>query len=195
MKKWLQKSLIIAVALLTFGVITPGHEIWTLLQDKGNTKQADAQQDDHNYHIGFHDPVTKYQLDAFENELVEAAKGQAYMKFGTKIGPVISDEFDDIIFPKIDEAIRMTLKGSDDLHKRRISISEKPAGNYSEKIFNIHDMDQRIDLIRFHVRTEKRPLDGYFYNFHYHVSEDNFVAHHTIGDIYWSKNTPPQWLS
>ena len=40
MKKWLQKSLIITVALLTFGVITPGHEIWTGLQDKGDSKQA-----------------------------------------------------------------------------------------------------------------------------------------------------------
>ena len=63
-------------------------------------------------------------------------------KFGTKIGPVITDEFDEVIFPKIDEAIRMTLKNSDDLHKRRLAISERPAGNYSEKIFHVYDIDQ-----------------------------------------------------
>ena len=40
------------------------------------------------------------------------------MKFGTKIGPVIANEFDEVIFPKIEEAIQMTLASSDDLHKR-----------------------------------------------------------------------------
>ena len=59
------------------------------------------------------------------------------------------------------------------LHKRRLAISEKPAGDYSEKIFNVYDLEDRKDLIRFHVRTEKRPKDGYFYNFHYHIAEDD----------------------
>lgn len=195
LKKWLQKSLIIAVALLTFGVITPGHEIWTFLQDKSDTKQADAPQDNHTYHIGFDEHETKYQFSSIEDEFVVSAKEQAYMKFGSKIGPVISDEFDNVIFPKIDEAIRMALQDSNDLHKRRLAISEKPSGNYSEKIFHVYDMEDSKDVIRFHVRTEKRPQDGYFFNFHYHMSDDNFVAHHSIGDIYWSKNTPPRWLS
>ena len=117
------------------------------------------------------------------------------MKFGTKIGPVIANEFDRCIFPKIEEAIQMTLASSGDVHKRRLAISEKPAGDYSEKIFNVYDLEDRKDLIRFHVRTEKRPQDGYFYNFHYHIADDEFIAHHSIGDIYWSKNTPPKWLS
>ena len=42
MKKWLQKTLIVAVALLTFGAISPNHEIWTNLQDKDDSKQADS---------------------------------------------------------------------------------------------------------------------------------------------------------
>lgn len=196
MKKWLQKSLIAAVALLTFGVITPGHEIWTLLQDKDDTKQTDAARGEHTYQLGFDEqPETEYRLDTLEDGLVASARELSYTKFGSKIGPVISDEFDEVIFPKIDEAIRMTLKSSDDLQSRRLAISERPAGDYSEKVFHIYDMDQRKDLIRFHVRTEKRPQDGYFFNFHYHISDDHFVTHHTIGDIYWSKNTPPKWLS
>ena len=40
MKKWLQKTLIVAVALLTFGAISPNHEIWTNLQDKDVSKHA-----------------------------------------------------------------------------------------------------------------------------------------------------------
>ena len=198
MKKWLQKSLIAGVAILTFGVITPGHEIWSLLQDKGDVsdvKQSDAAQVDHAYQLGFDDVKTEQLPDSLEDGLVASAKELSYTKFGSKIGPVISDEFDEVIFPKIDEAIRMTLRNTNDLHKRRLAISERPAGDYSEKVFHIYDMDQRKDLIRFHVRMEKRPQDGYFFNFHYHVSDDRFVTHHTIGDIYWSKNTPPKWLS
>ncbi len=76
-----------------------------------------------------------------------------------------------------------------------IKITDQPSGNYSEKIFNISDGLTGKDLIRFHVRTEKRPIEGYYYNFHYHTFEDRFVAHHDVGDIYWSKNTPPKWLS
>lgn len=195
MKKWLQKSLIASVALLTFGVINPGHEIWTLLQDKDDAKQMDASQFEQTYEIDFTETSPIDIVESIEDNLISSARDLSFMKFGSRIGPVISDEFNEVIFPKIDEAIRMTLRESDDLHKRRISISEKPAGDYSEKVFHIYDMDLKKDIIRFHVRTEKRPQDGFFFNFHYHISDDDFVAHHTIGDIYWSKNTPPKWLS
>lgn len=194
--RWLQKSLIIAVALLTFGVITPTHDIWSGLQDKSGSKQAEgpsAQSDD--YYIGLAEPELTDKLESIEEVFIASAKELSYEKFGTRIGPVITDEFDEVIFPKIDEAIRMTLNDANDLHKRRLAISERPAGNYSEKIFHVFDKDEKRDLIRFHVRTDKRPQDGYFFNFHYHIAEDDFTAHHTIGDIYWSKNTPPKWLS
>src|SRR6185437_147709 len=75
--------------------------------------------------------------------------------------------------------IQMTLENNGDLHKRRLAISEKPAGDYSEKIFNVYDLDNRKDLIRFHVRTEKRPQDGYFFNFHYHIADDESIAQKT----------------
>ncbi len=32
MKKWLQKILVIFVAFITFGIISPNHEIWELLE-------------------------------------------------------------------------------------------------------------------------------------------------------------------
>ena len=194
--RWLQKSLIIAVALLTFGVITPTHDIWSGLQDKGGSKQAEgqsSQSDD--YYIGLAEPELEDKLESIEDAFIVSAKELSYEKFGARIGPVISNEFDEVIFPKIDEAIRMTLNDTNDVHKRRLSISERPAGNYSEKIFHVFDKDEKRDLIRFHVRTDKRPQDGYFFNFHYHVAEDDFTTHHTIGEIYWSKNTPPKWLS
>ena len=91
----------------------------------------------------------------------------SYEKFGTKIGPVISDEFDEVIFPKIDEAIRMTLRIQMIYISVDLRLVKDLQGNYSEKIFHVYDMDNRKDLIRFHVRTEKRPQDGFFFNFHY----------------------------
>lgn len=199
MKKWLQKSLIVTVALLTFGVISPSHEFWTNLQDKDETNPELHRSPSNDFKMTVaereFEPELPEETPSIEETLISSAKELSYMKFGSKIGPVIQDEFDDVIFPKIEEAIHMTLANSNDLHKRRLSISERPAGNYSEKIFHVFDMDARKDVIRFHVRTEKRPQEGYYFNFHYHTANDGFVAHHTIGDIYWSKNTPPKWLS
>lgn len=199
MKKWLQKTLIVAVALLTFGAISPNHEIWTNLQDKDVSKHAVGPSRSNDYSIGLEDSLVDDSLednsDSIEDLFITSAKKLSYMKFGTKVGPVIADEFDSVIFPKIEEAIQSTLASSGDVHKRRLAISEKPAGDYSEKIFNVYDLEDRKDLIRFHVRTEKRPKDGYYYNFHYHIAADEFTAHHSIGDIYWAKDTPPKWLS
>lgn len=199
MKKWLQKTLIVAVAFLTLGAISPNHQFWTSLQDKEQEKQAEQPPKNTDFSIGLADRFVYERLEepatSAEESLIASAKELSYMKFGTKIGPVIADEFDEIIFPKIEEAIQMTYESAGDLHKRRLAITEKPAGDYAEKIFNVYDLENGQDVIRFHVRTEKRPLDGYFYNFHYHIADDEFATHHSIGDIYWSKNTPPKWLS
>lgn len=195
MRKWIQNSLIITVALLTFGVITPGHEMWDVLQDKGGSKHEEDPKSNTDYLIGFVEPEVEEQSESDEALFIASAKELSYMKFGTRIGPVITNEFDEVIFPKIEEAIRTTLQDSGDLHKRRLAISERPAGNNSEKIFHVYDKDQKTDLIRFHVRTDKRPKDGYYFNFHYHIAADEFTTHRAIGDIYWSKDTPPKWLS
>lgn len=195
MIKWFQKILIVAVALLTFGVITPAHDIWSGFQEKSDSKHAEGPSDNEVIQIGLTDLQLEEQSDSLEETFISSAKNLSYEKFGRKIGPVIADEFDEVIFPKIDEAIRMTLNEANDLHKKRLAISERPAGNYSEKIFHVYDKETRVDLIRFHVRTDKRPQDGYFFNFHYHVSDDKFTTHHVLGEIYWSKNTPPKWLS
>ena len=129
------------------------------------------------------------------DSFVMAAKAQAYMKFGTRVGPVIEDEFETNIFPKIEEAIAFTVDRLGAEMLQNLAISEKPSGDYSEKIFHIVDNTSRADVIRFHVRTENRPFEGYYYNFHYHTFEDNYVKHYDLGEIYWSKNTPPKWLS
>ncbi|MBB4826064.1 hypothetical protein HNO89_003301 [Sporosarcina luteola] len=199
MKQYLQKLIMAAVAILTLGVISPSHEIWTNLNPKDDARESDQPSLSQEIEYGLEDSYFQTEpalADATDVAVLYAsAKDLSYMKFGSKIGPVIQNEFDTIIFPKIEEVIQKTLETEGDLHKRRLAITETPSGNYAEKIFHVHDKDKEKDLIRFHVRTEKRPQDGFFYNFHYHTAEDDFIAHHSIGDIFWSKNTPPKWLS
>lgn len=185
MKAWLQRLLITSVAVLTLGIITPSHEVWQNFQDKEEPNEAGSKTADVQYSLQLEE-----QPDS--GQLASQAKRLSYEKFGARIGPVIQNEFDTEIFPRIEAVIDMTVHNAEN---RRLAITEQPSGQYAEKIFHVHDQTEGKDLIRFHVRTEKRPQDGYFYNFHYHTAEDHFAAHHTLGDIYWSKNTPPKWLS
>jgi len=192
MKNWIQKTLVITVALLTFGVISPDHSIWeNLLDDKANQKSISSQNSLNTYAVDW-----SYEAPStFIEDAITLAKEQSNLKFGTKIGPVISNEFDEVIFPKIQEAIEMTLVDMNQDKLKSLAISENPSGDHSEKIFHIFDTETRSDIIRFHVRTDRKPKDGYFFNFHYHTVSDQYVKHYSLGDIYWSKNMPPKWLS
>ncbi|EGQ27895.1 hypothetical protein HMPREF9372_0113 [Sporosarcina newyorkensis 2681] len=198
MKQWLQRFMIASVAVLTLGAITSNHEIWSNFQSKDEPNEMDSTTGDSHYSIELDDSPTEflstpdYPIHSEEDQLLDHARSLSYEKFGQRIGPVIQDEFDSEIFPRIEAVIQTTIHNA---AERRLAITEQPSGDYAEKIFHVHDKMAGQDVIRFHVRTEKRPLDGYFYNFHYHTADDGFTAHHTLGDIYWSKNTPPKWLS
>ncbi|MEK4522138.1 YpjP family protein [Psychrobacillus sp. FSL W7-1457] len=191
MKKWFQKSIIITVAFLTFGLISPNHVIWEqLLESKVPMKSVSAEK-----HTVEYDQVSLKESIDYSEKITLAAKEQAYIKFGARIGPVIQNEFDEVIFPRIQEAINTTLVSVDDQKAANLAITEQPSGEYYEKIFHIFDETTKKDLMRFHVRTDKKPLDGYYFNFHYHLAEDKYSKHYALGEIYWSKNTPPKWLS
>ncbi len=194
MKKWFQKSIIITVALLTFGLISPNHLIWEqLLDTKNPTKSIASDANTVEFEqVSFLDSL---ETPDVSEDITNAAREQAYIKFGNRIGPVIRHEFDDVIFPRIQEAIDTTIAKADKERIANLSITEHPSGEYHEKIFHIYNEDTRKDLIRFHVRTDKKPQEGYYFNFHYHLAEDQYTKHYALGEIFWSKNTPPKWLS
>jgi len=163
MKNWVQKTLVITVALLTFGVISPDHVIWeNLLEEKTNQKSISSQNSPLTYAVELSDEVPS----TFIEDAIMQAKEQSLLKFGSRIGPVITNEFNDVIFPKIQEAIEMTLLDMDNESLKSFSISENPSGDHSEKIFHIYESESGSDIIRFHVRTDRKPQDGYFFNFH-----------------------------
>lgn len=191
MKKWIQKFLVASVAVATLGVITPDHTIWNnLLNSEASAKSQNVGESTRTYI----EPT--YTIDKIDDvDLIAIAKEQSYQKFGSKIGPKIQADFDTMIFPKMQQAIDEVTAANDDIQMNDLAITENPSGNYSEKIFNIYNVTTGEDIIRFHVRTENRPQIGYYYNFHYHTRTDDFNAHHHLGDVFWSKNTPPKWLS
>ncbi|WP_391122083.1 YpjP family protein [Psychrobacillus sp. L3] len=191
MKKWIQKSIIITVALLTFGLISPDHLIWEQLLDQKNPEKS-LFSDSESLR---HEHVSLSKEQDLKDSITVAAREQAYIKFGERIGPVIQNEFDEVIFPRIQEAIDATISKTGQEKAVNLAITEQPSGEYHEKIFHVYNNETRKDLIRFHVRTDKKPQEGYYFNFHYHLAEDNYTKHYALGEIYWSKNTPPKWLS
>lgn len=197
MKNWWRKSLVVAVAVLSLGTIPPTHTIWeNLLEEKTELKSHADKSRNTQITYDWQDTSEFYfSIPTILDTVHETAEQQAYMKFGSRIGPVIEDEFKTAILPNIQEAIDFHLAEVDSTSLRKLAISQKPSGDYSEKIFHIYDSETNKDKIRFHVRTEKKPQEGYYFNFHYHLEEDDFQQHITLGDIYWSKDTPPKWLS
>lgn len=186
--------MMVAVAFLTFGLITPTHEIWDTF-DVTKLKDVEVRPDEISTTVIDVEETSIFESVNPRQQLLDAARQQSYIKFGTRIAPKISHEFESVIYPKIQEAIDMTLAQVDQQTVQTLAISENPSGDYAEKMFNIYRTDTGEDMIRFHVRTENRPFDGYYYNFHYHTADDAFVTHYSLGEIYWSKNTPPKWLS
>ena len=102
MKKWIQKSLIITVALLTFGIIPPDHLIWEhLLENKSPLKSIQSNENTIDFEqVTLKDSTNLVDEPNLIDYIANNAKEQSYIKFGNRIGPVIQDEFDDVIFPE-----------------------------------------------------------------------------------------------
>ena len=127
------------------------------------------------------------------SEFKDKAEEKAYQKFGEKIHPKINNEFKSMILPKIEEAIEEMAAQFPDDQLQSLTISEKPSSGRSEKIFHIYHTESGKDVMRFHVRQDHVPLEGYWFNFHYHTNHDSFASHYELGSIYWDTNTPPKW--
>ncbi|WP_409301241.1 YpjP family protein [Peribacillus sp. SCS-155] len=201
MKKvnWWKKSLVVLISILTFGLVTPSDFDWFAEAQTPKNAKKDSIQDSHlsqTYQSGENKSL-------FESEIFDSghfiytmkmkAEENSYRKFGEKIKPKIEDEFRNVILPKMEEAIENIAAEYPEKNVSRLAISTKPSIGRGEKIFHIYNEDTKEDVIRFHVRQENPPQQGYWFNFHYHTYHDGFIAHHELGRIYWDKNTPPAW--
>ncbi|MGX6442475.1 YpjP family protein [Neobacillus sp. K501] len=193
MNNWIRKSFVVLVSILTFGLVTPTHLINHVAADK----PSDRDTFEAATFIKETDHVEESEFDKgkFLEEMIKQAELQSYQKFGTRIKPVIEDEFREIIMPNIERALIELAEQYPDDNLIHLSISESPGKGQSEKIFHIKNNETKKDIIRFHVRRDNPPQAGYWFNFHYHTYHDEFQSHHELGSIYWDKNTPPKWMS
>lgn len=195
MPKWLQKSFVVLVTILTFGLVTPPQTFLYNQASADKPTREDAVKADTPFTQI--DEITEEEIDSsqiIQGWLTEAEE-LSYIKFGSRIKPVIEDEFKQVILPNIHKAIEEVAVQYPEEKLAYLELSEVPSGGNSEKIFNLYSKESNKDIIRFHVRKDHPPHSGYWFNFHYHTSDDNFEAHHELGSIYWDTNTPPKWMS
>ncbi|QHZ47344.1 YpjP family protein [Bacillus sp. NSP9.1] len=199
MKMWMRKALVALFTIATFGLVSPPA---ALMADKPTEHQsiketgytAVYQKREETKSDG--EEASESSFDAYTDEMLNAAEDQSFAKFGNRISPVIEEEYRQDVLPKIEEIIvshLMTLKDNDAYQD--LVVSGKPTAGKSEKIFHVYNRKTGEDVLRFHVRRDKPPHEGYWFNFHYHTAEDGFQTHHDLGSIYWDQNTPPNWMS
>ncbi|WP_110112264.1 YpjP family protein [Bacillus sp. CGMCC 1.16541] len=200
MPKWFRKTLIVLITVFTFGLVTPPEYLY--VDDAKADKHHKAGYIKENIPISTYEQYyelpteeSKYEnAESFVLFAMEEAEKQSIEKFGAKITPVIEDEFKEIVLPQI-ETVLVNLANERKETINNLEISEHPAAGYGEKIFHVYDRESGQDLIRFHVRRENPPKEGYWFNFHYHKADDNFHKHYELGKIYWNRNMPPKWMS
>ncbi|CQR45994.1 hypothetical protein BN1058_00237 [Paraliobacillus sp. PM-2] len=201
MKLWMKRLFVSFVSIVTLGLYVPPMQLHTDAEAT-NKETEPSNESTHKQGMSvvlepledssvYYSPVVLDPID----QLIEQAKMQTITKLGPKITDQIEDDFTDSILPGIESVLETVLK---DLPKEQINyirISEDKIAGYGEKIFDVYNEKTGEDMIRFHVRRDNRPQEGYWFNFHYHVQQDKYEAHHNIGEIYWSKNTPPKWMT
>jgi YpjP-like protein len=197
MNNWIRKTLFVLVSVLTFGIVTPTQLINTVNAENLNDRDAfEAPSSESSFRqSNSFIKESDFDKEKFIGELIKQAELQSYQKFGTKIKPIIENEFRGIILPNIEKALEEIAVQFPEEDLKNLTITEQPSAGLSEKIFNINNRVIGKDILRFHVRRDNPPQAGYWFNFHYHTYHDDFQSHHELGSIYWAKNTPPKWMS
>ncbi len=198
--KWLQRLIVGFVALVTLGAIPPTHDIWSTLLTDLEALKKDTHDQQQVKPVENPEYVVQLEADLPTKEeslqrLFEGAYEQSYIKFGKKVGPVIQSSFDEEIYPNLQRVMTDYYKPYSAEDLAYFKVTDRPAGEHSERIFHIYDERTKEQTFYFHVRTENRPKEGYYYNFHYHTAADEFQTHHDLAHLFWSKNQPPKWMS
>ncbi|GAB3049618.1 YpjP family protein [Virgibacillus ainsalahensis] len=198
MKLWMRKAAVALITIMTLGLYTPTAFLPT---------EAEESNEPENTNEGVSNTVEAVETDAsiaveLENDeadaistITEKAKKQTLLKLGPKIANQVEDEFSAVILPKMEQVLKTIMSEAGEDEVAFYEISEDPSPGVGERIFNIYDYRSEEKIAKFHVRRDNRPMEGYWFNFHYHLSDDNFAEHHEIGEIYWDKNIPPKWMA
>lgn len=208
MKKWLKKITVMTVAIITLGFYVPSTGMNTSAEADDNKNPYSSKSDVERNPYPPNTAVEKVEFTHYEDftvplkvsdyifiDISEKAKELTYMKLGPRILSEIEDEFSEVVFPAMEKTLQTVLQQADEKDLPYYKVTKEPSNGLGERIFHLTDERTDEDLMKFHVRRDHRPWEGYSFNFHYHMSDDQFERHYVIGDIYWDKNKPPQWMS
>ncbi|WP_373894274.1 YpjP family protein [Virgibacillus natechei] len=202
MKMWMRKIAVVLITIVTLGMYTPPALLTTDAEENNEYTNADEDMASGALETEAVEEIDEaleqpqpLGEDYFIRTMTEQAKEQTITKLGPRIANQVEDEFSTIILPKMEEVLETILAEAGEDLLPYYAIAEQPAAGDGERIFNVHDYHTQKDIAKFHVRRDNRPMEGYWFNFHYHLSDDSFVAHREIGEIYWDKNMPPKWMA
>lgn len=192
MKLWIRKVFVFLIALLTLGFYIPSIE-----QEAGVKEESEVLTSFETLGDSEAEAADRFGISEEKQALLltSLAREQVMAKLGPRILKQVKDEFIEGILPGMEEVLSSLLIEAGSHEAAYFQITDQPSGGNGERIFHVYDVRNEKDVARFHVRRDKRPLEGYWFNFHYHLSKDHFEKHHQIGEIYWSKNTPPKWMT
>lgn len=209
---WTRKLFVAFIAVITLGTVVPTE----YLQDTKPQQNAETNLQEESSVIVLEpdhlsdEPDELDSLDwpsiaqqAAPSELLEEFVSYASLqteelgmkKFGDTIANRVGSEYIQSIVPKMSEVLTTKVREMDHESIRSLRLTDNPSGGYGERIMHVYNEQTGEDIMRFHVRRDHPPQDGYWFNFHYHDGRDDFSEHHEVGKIYWDKNTPPKWLS
>ncbi|MGM8213290.1 YpjP family protein [Virgibacillus sp. W0430] len=204
MKMLFRKLFVSLIAVLTLGMYIPPATINTESSDTDTEESKNSESSKLTIHESptlytdnfntYETTIESHSPDHVINALTEKARAQTMEKMGPKIVAHVENEFDQVILPVIENVFASLITASDDI-PHAYAITEQPSKGLGERIFHLYDETNEQDIAKFHVRRDLRPLEGYWFNFHYHLYTDNFEEHHEIGNIFWDKNIPPKWMA
>ncbi|WP_100372772.1 YpjP family protein [Bacillus sp. FJAT-45037] len=212
MMPWVKHGLVISSALLTLGLFVPPNEYVKDVQAQAPSKSLGERSenpqvykvDEESYEL-YHD-VLPYSTDhyihrdqssalVFTDYVMNYAHDMSMLKFGASIAEKIERPFTSDILPQLKDVLNETTSKLSQVEWEQMKLSKHPASGQGEKILHLYNQESGEDLLRFHVRRDHPPKQGYTFNFHYHTHIDHFEKHHDLGSIYWGKDQPPNWMS
>ncbi|MDC3413486.1 YpjP family protein [Aquibacillus sp. 3ASR75-11] len=198
MQLWMRKIFVFLITFVTLGMYVPPNYIYTDAAESNEvfSPKEDSDASEHADVVIDEEKIEQNDVsNSFISVIKEQVKEQSISKLGPRIAGQVDEDFMSSILPNMEEAIEAILAEVGNENIPYYAITEQPTPGYGEKIFDIYDFRTKKDVARFHIRRDNRPGEGYWFNFHYHLSKDGFEKHHSIGEIYWDKNTPPKWMS
>lgn len=197
MKLWVKKLFVATVAALTLGMYVPSIdlEVNADVDNKDIEESKEALDSSRIVHAPAEPESYSSTIVTSKEELTEQAIERTLEKIGPRtIKPIERDVMDEVL-PQIETVMAAIVDKYDPDQSFRLSLIEHKTPGYGEKIFDVYDETDGKIVAKFHVRRDNKPLDGYFFNFHYHLEDDDFDHHYPIAEVCYGKNTPPKWMS